>query len=67
MKRVPFIAPALLGAAALAVAGTALAATLAVVDEAGRPLATVKAREVAAAPRKLDTSVRGYPAPGKAN
>ena len=67
MKRVPFIAPALLGAAALAVAGTALAATLAVVDEAGRPLATVKAREVAAAPRKLDTSDGGYPAPGKAN
>ncbi|MCO5125238.1 MAG: hypothetical protein M9915_16035 [Rhizobacter sp.] len=45
----------------------AQAATLTVKDESGQPLATAKVREVAATPRKLDTSDGGYPAPGKAN
>lgn len=52
---------------ALLLGGSSLAATLTVTDAAGRPLATAKVREVAAAPRKLDTSDGGYPAPGKAN
>ena len=56
---------AALGLAALA-AG-APAATLTVTDTDGRPLATAKVREIAAAPRKLDTSDHGYPAPGKVN
>lgn len=43
------------------------AATLSVADAAGQPLALAMVREVAAAPRKLDASDNGYPAPGKAN
>ena len=50
-----------------AIAGAASAATLTVTDTTGRPLATAKVREIAAAPRKLDTSDHGYPAPGKVN
>jgi virginiamycin B lyase len=58
----------LLAALAVAAAPAAcLAATLTVTDTAGQPLATVMAREVAAAPRPLDKSDHGYPAPGKAN
>ncbi|MEO8124053.1 MAG: hypothetical protein ABI633_08390 [Burkholderiales bacterium] len=48
-------------------ATNAPAATLIVTDEAGQPLATVKVREVTAAPRKLDTSDGGYPTPGRTN
>ncbi|MBK6865699.1 MAG: hypothetical protein IPG91_20385 [Ideonella sp.] len=56
-----------LGSAAALVAaiGSAHAATLAVTDTAGRPLATAKVREVAAVPTALDTSDNGYPAPGQ--
>ena len=50
-----------------AIAAGASATTLTVTDTAGRPLATAKVREIAAAPRKLDTSDHGYPAPGKVN
>lgn len=53
--------------AGVAFAASAHAATLTVTDMAGQPLATAMAREVAAQPRKLDTSDHGYPAPGKAN
>jgi virginiamycin B lyase len=52
-------------AACIAATATAPAATLTVTDADGTPLATALVREVAAAPRRLDTSDNGYPAPGK--
>ena len=45
--------------------GSVQAATLAVTDAAGQPLATAKVREVATVPTALDTSDNGYPAPGQ--
>ena len=57
----------LAGIAAIAGAAAADAATLIVTDAAGTPLATAMVRELVAAPRKLDTSDNGYPAPGRAN
>ena len=52
-------------AALVAATAGAHAATLTVTDTAGQSLATAKVREVAAAPKALDTSDNGYPAPGK--
>lgn len=53
--------------AGLAVVASSHAATLTVTDTAGQPLATAMVREMAAAPRKLDTADNGYPTPGKTN
>jgi virginiamycin B lyase len=52
-------------AALVAATAGAHAATLTVTNTAGQLLATAKVREVAAAPKALDTSDNGYPAPGK--
>jgi virginiamycin B lyase len=60
----PRLFAAIMGIAA--VAGSH-AVTLTVTDAAGQPLATAMVREVAAEPRKLDTSDNGYPTPGKTN
>lgn len=51
---------------ALFAAAGASAATIAVTDSAGQPLATAMVREVAATPRPRDTSDHGYAAPGRA-
>ncbi|HEX7436683.1 MAG TPA: hypothetical protein VF308_08250, partial [Caldimonas sp.] len=55
-----------LAALGIVAVSAASAGTLTVTDAAGQPLATAMVREVAAAPRKLDTSDHGYPAPGQA-
>ena len=61
-----FAVPAALASMLMTLALPASAATLVVADEAGRPLATVMVREVAAVKRALDTSDGGYPKPGVA-
>jgi streptogramin lyase len=61
-----FAVPAALASLLTTLAPPAGAATLAVADEAGRPLATVMVREVAALKRAIDTSDGGYPKPGVA-
>ncbi len=60
------ISPLTTALAAVALALPASAATLVVGDAAGRPLATVMVREVAATKRAVDTSDGGYPKPGVA-
>jgi virginiamycin B lyase len=66
MKRRRLLA-AFAGIVGIVAAACAHSVTITVIATDGKPLATAMVREVAAEPRKRDTSDGDYPAPGKIN